>query len=156
MNHVEIGWTPSFENRRNSKVQLTYWEKDERPEAGVSSGDGWLLTAHHKFDNGVLPFIRIGHSDGGAGVPAEEAVTLGLGYDRPRHDLFSVALGWAEPSEETFGPDLDDEFVLETSWKFQMSPNASILPNIQYIRNPASNPGEDSTWVASLRVRWDI
>jgi hypothetical protein len=45
LKHVEIGWTPSIARRKTDKVQLTYWHKDERPEAGASEGQGWLLTA---------------------------------------------------------------------------------------------------------------
>ena len=36
---------------------------------------------------------------------------------------------WATPSEETFGSGPDDETVLETSYKFAISKNFSLLPD---------------------------
>jgi hypothetical protein len=39
---VEVGYTPSFGQRKSHLVQFTYWDKDSRSLAGVSSGSGSL------------------------------------------------------------------------------------------------------------------
>ena len=50
-----------------------------------------------------------------------------------------------------FGPGAEDESVWEGSWKWQISPNFSLMPDIQYLQDPANNPGSDSEWIFSLR-----
>jgi len=51
-----------------------------------------------------------------------------------------------------FGPGLSSETVLETSYKFQLSQNFSITPDVQVIFNPANDPDESSVWVVGLRA----
>ena len=153
--HVEIGWTPGFDKRKTHKIQLTYWQMDERIEAGKAEGSGWLLTMHGKFGERFQPFLRAGSSDGGGGAPAEDAVSIGVGISN-KYDELAIGLGWSRPSEETFGPDLDDEYAFEISYRIQMSPNATIMPDVQLILDPVNNPDASSVWVGSLRVRWDI
>ncbi len=153
LKHVEIGWTPYFERSRTDRVQLTYWEVDERRETGVPSGSGWALSISGEFGQRFLPFFRVGDSDGGGGAPAESHVSVGFGLKVRYDDLFSVALARNKPSRKTFGADLNKEYLLETSYRLQMSQNVSLLPNIQLIKNPANNPNADHIWVFSLRVR---
>jgi porin len=155
LRHVEIGWTPSFARRKTDKVQLTYWHKDERSEAGASEGYGWLLTANAKLADRYLVFLRAGTSNGGAGVPAEQAVSIGVGISR-KYDELSLGLGWARPSEETFGEGRKDEWAFEASYRIQLSPNATILPDVQFLTNPARHPDADSVWVVGLRLRWEL
>jgi porin len=149
---VEIGYTPSFAERKSRLLQFTYWDKDARSLAGVSSGSGWAVSAAWKLNDTYFPFLRFGHSDGGAGVAAEDAISGGVEIARPRGEVWTIGLGWAKPSEDTFGPGLDDETVLETSYKFQISKNFSLLPDAQVIFNPANNPGKSSIWVIGIRA----
>lgn len=155
LKHAEIGWTPSFAQRKTDKVQLTYWHKDERPEAGASEGHGWLLSANTKLADRYLVFLRAGWSNGGAGVPAERSVSIGVGISK-KYDELSLGLGWARPSEETFGPNLSDEYAFEASYRIQMSPNATVMPDLQLVIDPSLNPDTSTAWVFGLRVRWDI
>jgi len=149
---VEIGYTPSFGQRKMQLIQFTYWDKDERSAASVSSGSGWAVSAAWKLDDTYFPFVRFGHSDGGGGVAAEAAVSAGVEISRPRGEAWTLGAGWARPSEETFGPGLDDEAVIETSYKFSISENFALLPDAQVIFNPASNPGKSSIWVVGIRT----
>jgi len=149
---VEVGYTPSFGQRKSHLVQLTYWDKDARSLAGVSSGSGWAVSAAWKLNDTYFPFVRFGHSDGGGGVAAETAVSGGVEISRPRGEVWTIGAGWAKPSEETFGPGLDNETVLEMSYKFPISKNFSVLPDAQIIFSPANNPGRTSIWVIGIRA----
>ncbi len=149
---MEIGWTPSFARRATDKIQFTYWQKDERKQAGVSDGSGWALTATKQVNPVTLAFLRAGGSDGGAGVAAESALSLGVEYKPWKQRTLSVGVGWAEPSDETYGPGLDDEYVLETSYKIQVTRNFSLTPDLQWIQNPARLPDESSMWLVGLRA----
>ncbi len=149
---VEVGWTPSFGQRKTHLVQFTYWDKDARSLAGVSSGSGWAVSAAWKLNDTYFPFVRFGHSDGGGGVAAETAVSGGVEISRPRGEVWTIGAGWAKPSEETFGPGLDNETVVEMSYKFPISKNFSLLPDAQVIFSPANNPGKTSIWVIGVRA----
>ncbi|MCP4898470.1 MAG: carbohydrate porin [bacterium] len=155
LKQAEIGWTPSFAKRKTDKVQLTYWHKDARPAAGATQGNGWLLTANTQVAKRYLLFLRAGASNGGAGVPAERSVSIGLGITN-RYDELSLGLGWSKPSEETFGKGLQDEYAFEASYRLQLSPNFTLMPDLQVVFNPARNPDESRVLVLGLRARWDV
>ena len=148
---IDVGWTPSFAKRKTNSVQFTYWEKDARREAGVSRGSGWAVSAAWKLNDKYFPFVRFGDSDGGGGA-AEQSFSAGVEISRPRGEAWTIGAGWAKPSEDTFGPGLDDETVLETSYKFQISRELSLLADGQVIFNPANSPGKSSIWVIGVRA----
>ena len=77
---------------------------------------------------------------------------MGLEYAVRDDQALALGFGWAEPSEETFGPGLDDEYVIETSYKMQVSPSVSLLPDVQLLIDPAKNPEEDTVWVFGIRA----
>ena len=62
----------------------------------------------------------------------------------------SGEFGWAEPANRPSAT--DDEYVIETSCKFQAAKNFSLMPDLQLMRNPANNPTQSSVWVFSMRV----
>ena len=68
--------------------------------------------------NAIFPFIRLGHSNGGGGVAAESAISAGVEVTQSFDQVWTIGAGWAKPSSRTFGPGLDNETVLETSYKF--------------------------------------
>ena len=149
---VEIGWTPSFGQRKTHMVQFTYWDKDERSLAGVSRGSGWAVSSAWKLSDTVFPFVRFGHSDGGGGVAAESAFSAGAEITMQPDQVWTIGAGWAKPSRDTFGANLSNETVLETSYKFQLSKNTSITPDFQVIFNPSNNPNKDSVTYFGLRL----
>ena len=141
----------TFGQRKSHLVQFTYWEKDARVLAGTPKGNGWAVSAAYQLNDRYFPFVRFGHSDGGGGVAAEDAFSAGLEITRQFDQIWTLGAGWAKPSEKTFGPGLDNETVLETSYKFQLSKNFSLTPDVQLILNPANDPSESSLWVFGVR-----
>mgnify|MGYP001813595891 CR=1 FL=1 len=148
---VEVGYTPSMEQRNAKRIQFTYWEKDERTLAGVSKGSGWGVSAAYRLNDKYFPFVRFGDSDGGGGVAAESAISAGVEIAQTFDQTWTIGAGWAKPSRETFGPGLDNETVLETSYKFQLSQNFSVTPDLQVVFDPANDPSENSVWVVGMR-----
>ena len=149
---VEIGYAPSIADRHNNRIQFTYWQKDDRTLAGVSKGSGWAVSAIHELSDRYLPFVRFGHSDGGAGVVAESAISAGVEIEQRFDHVWTVGAGWAKPSRKTYGTGLDNETVFETSYTFQLSEKFSITPDVQVVFNPANNPDKNSVWVFGLRA----
>ncbi len=148
----EIGWAPAIDRYKTDRVQLTYWHKDSRRKARVPEGHGVALSASYQVAPGVIPFTRIGISDGGAGVAAKRAASVGVEYAVRPDQALSVGIGWADPSKKTHGKTLGDEYVFETSYRFQLTPTLSIMPDLQLLKDPAMNPREDYVWVGSLRA----
>jgi porin len=149
---VEVGYAPSIAERDVRRIQFTYWEKDERTLAGMSKGSGWGVSAIHQLNEKYLPFVRFGHSDGGGGVAAESAFSAGLEIKQRFNQVWTVGAGWAKPSRKTFGRGLNNETVLETSYRFQLSESFSITPDLQVVFNPANDPSESSVWVIGMRA----
>jgi porin len=153
LKHVEVGFTPSLDRRGTDRIQLTWWHKDALPASGTSSGSGWLFSYSWQYDEYWIPFIRAGHSDGGAGVLAETSLAGGVARRLSHQDWLTVGIGWNKPSTETHGRGLDDEKVFEASYLWQLTANTALLGDLQYIVDPALNPEDDSTWIAGLRMR---
>jgi hypothetical protein len=78
-------------------------------------------SAAYELNESYFPFVRFGHSNGGAGVAAEDAFSAGMEIRRRFDEIWIIGVGWAKPSESTHGPGLGDEWVFETSYKFQLS-----------------------------------
>ena len=80
--------------------------------------------------------------------------------------LFGLYLQWCSrtaafddftpPSEETFGPDLRDQYTAELHYRLHLLPHLTITPDIQLVIHPALNPDEDQIWVFGLRARLDF
>ena len=143
---VEIGWAPSPGRRKTDRLQFTYWQKNALEQAGISSGQGWVVSSSWKFDE-FFPFVRFGHSDGGAGVLAKDAVSAGFEYTFRPGQAWNFGLGWANPVKAG----VKDEHVVETSYQYQVLKRFSLLLNVQLLLDPANNPEQDQVWVTGLR-----
>ena len=143
---VEIGWAQSFELRNSRRIEFTYWDNDARDLINQSRGSGWAVSAVWKMDK-FFPFLRYGHSNGG-GTAAKNAASTGFEYTTRPDQAWNLGFGWAEPAAAA----AKDEYMVETSYKFQVLKNFSLLPDLQYIMNPANNPTEDRVWIGGLRA----
>ena len=103
---------------------------------------GWVVSA--TFSRGYINrSFQFNPTQGSTGVE----FTPGVGH------VLTLGLGWAKPSEDTYGPGLSDEYVTELSYRFQLTKNISLLPDIQVVFNQALNPTEDRIWVLGLTAR---
>ncbi len=144
---VEIAWTPARDRYKTDRIQFTWWDKDEREIAGISQGSGWVVSASWQFNDRLLSFTRFGHSDGGAGVAARSGANLGFEFKPVEDQSWSLGAAWAEPADS----ELNSEYVLETSYTFQLTPYFSLAPDVQLLLNPARQPQESSVWILGLR-----
>lgn len=147
---IELGWTPTRGDRYFKKISMTYWNADERINAGVSQGDGFAFTANWTFDKKWMTFLR-----GGKGSGAEENrlleknVTIGLIARFYKSDLLGVGYNIGEPT----GTVTTNQQVTELFYRLQFSQGIALTPSIQLLLDPANNPGEDKIWVAGIRAR---
>ena len=151
---IELGWTRSQGRIYQDNMHLTLWHVDENIPAETPGGWGVAFNYSRSLDEDRwMPFIRGGYADEG-GTLLQKSLSLGLGYNAfGGRDQLGVAINWGEPNEDSFGPDLDNQFVFETYYRWQLTEQFAITPDIQYLRNPALNPEHDSLWVFGLRGR---
>jgi porin len=150
---IEIGWTPSQDRIYIDNLHLTLWHADEREEAAQPSGWGANLSWTTYLAGKWLPFVRAGWADDGGSL-TQKSVSIGFGYQpNPGKNLLGVGLNWGQPNEGTWGPGLDDQYTAELFYRWQISKAIAVTPDLQYIKNPALDPGARSIWVFGLRVR---
>lgn len=140
-----------------NNVHLTAWHKDAQPDSTNStlqpSAKGLAFNANFMVGDSLMWFLRAGASEGWVN---DLAVSAGFGW-RPianYSDLFGFGVGWVHPNDELLpGPLTREQTNLELFYRFHVTPNFAITPDIQLIKNPSLNPGVNTLWVAGLRGR---
>lgn len=148
---IEIGFTPKQEKLYFDNIHLTFWHIDERTNGNP---DGWGLNASWQqwIGDKWLPFIRGGYAED-SGSLLEGSLTVGVGYQPvPMRGVIGLGFNWGKPNEISF-EGADDQYTLELFWRYQLTNELAITPSLQYIKDPALNPEEDSLWAYGLRLR---
>ena len=73
-------------------------------------------------------------------------------------DLFGVGFSWAHPSNlaASVVPGLDalrDQYTWEVFYRFTLTPNLALTPDLQLVRNPSLTPESERLWVFGFRSR---
>ncbi len=150
---IEIGWTGAQEKIYHENAHISYWHVDESADAGTPGGWGVNFQYVTYIDGKWMPFVRGGYADDG-GTLLEKSVSIGLAYNQvDSSNLLGFAVNWGEPNEDSFGPDLNDQVAVEIFYRYQLTNQFVVTPDIQYVKDPAQNPSEDSLWIFGLRAR---
>ncbi len=150
---VELGWTSSQDRFYLDNTHLTLWHVDQRVAAGVPGGWGANFSYSKSIGDKWLPFARAGYTDDG-GSFLQKTISAGFGYQlQDDVSLLGLGVNWGQPNEQTFGPGLEDQYIIELFTRFQVTENLQVTPDIQYIINPAVNPDADHSLILGLRAR---
>jgi len=96
--------------------------------------------------------LRSGYADDITAL-LESTVLTGIGYyDSNYRDFLAIGFGWGKPSDDS----LDDQYTIEMFYRFQLTQNLAITPDIQLLINPVLNPDEDIIAVFGLRGRLSL
>jgi porin len=153
LSSLEFGWTSSKDRIYHDNAHITLWHVDESAAAGTPGGWGASFQYVTFINDQWMPFVRGGYADEGGSL-MERSISLGIAYNNiGGHDLLGVAVNWGVPNEDTFGPNLDTQMAAEVFYRFQLTEQFVLTPDIQYIKDPAQNPTADSLWVIGLRAR---
>ena len=153
---VEIGWTPSQDQIYLDNAHVTFWQADERTEAGDAEGWGFNVSLTRYLAGKWLPFVRAGYAkDGGALM--QKSVSAGFAYQPvPQSDTLGVGFNWGEPNADTWGEGLRDQYTTEVYYRLHVTPRFAITPSLQLLMHPALDPELDRSWVFGLRVRMGL
>jgi porin len=157
---AEIGWSGLARSgvpqqargpMDQNNVHLTWWHKDAQPGAATifqPEMEGFAFNANFMAGDNLMWFLRGGKSEGWV---TTRALSAGFGY-RPESapsDLFGFGLAWSEPLLAS----LRDQTTMETFYRFQVTQNLAITPDLQIIIDPTLNPAVDSQIILGLRGR---
>lgn len=145
--HLAFGWSPDWGDRYDQLVQLTFWQVDEREDAGVEEGHGLAFAASGRIGQ-WRPFLRAGYAEDG-GVLLDRAVSMGIGYDaRGGQDLAGLAGNWGRAPDNS-----RDQYTLEAFYRYDVADFLQLTPSVQYVVNPADDPETDDIVIVGLRLR---
>jgi len=150
---IELGWTKSQDRIYLDNTHVTLWHVDNSVRAGTPGGWGTAFQYVTFVNNNLMPFVRGGYADDG-GTLMQKSASVGFAYQKiAGHDVFGVGFNWGEVNENTFASGLKDQKSLEVYYRFQLTEQFALTPDIQYIQDPPLNPTEDSLWIVGLRAR---
>jgi len=150
---VELGYTSSHERIIFDNYHVTLWQKDEQVEASVPDGWGVAFSASRYINDNMMPFIRGAYTKD-AGSLLQKSLSAGVGYQTEAFDgLLGAGLNWGQANETTFGPGLDDQFAIEVFYRVPAGKRVALTADVQFIKDPAINPAENSIWMFNLRGR---
>ena len=152
--HFEFGWTPSQDQIYLDNAHLTLWHADERSQVGTPSGWGASFSFSRYLGQRWLPFVRGGWAKDGGSL-LQKSLSVGFGHQpRQGRNLFGFGVNWGEPNESTFTTGLDDQYTVEVFYRWDISREIALTPDLQYLKNPALNFDQDTIWVFGLRARF--
>jgi len=131
----------------SDNIHLTGWYRDPQ-EGGTARAYGAAFNANYMYGDNLMWFTRAGWSSGWF---IDRAVSVGIGWRPTDHfaDLFGVAVGWVSPSNST----LRTQNISEIFYRYQLTSNLAITPDLQFIQRPPLSPGRSELWVLSVRAR---
>ena len=149
---LELGVTTSRERAYLDNIHVTLWHADRREQAQVEEGWGAAFSFTLWANDTWMPFLRGGFAKEGGSL-LQKSISTGFGYQRVAgRDLLGVGFNWGEPNE-SFGAGLDDQYSVELFYRWQLTRELAITPDLQLLINPALNPDQESIWVFGLRAR---
>ncbi|MCJ8053424.1 carbohydrate porin [Shinella curvata] len=130
-----------------NNYHISTWYRDELDD-GTPEAYGVAFNANQMIGENTMWFLRGGWS---RGTLIDRSLSAGVGY-RPSNapsDLFGFAVGWVRPSNER----LDSQYTAEAFYRFHVTPQFAITPDVQLILKPTLDPTADSLWAFGLRAR---
>ncbi|MFT5314760.1 MAG: porin [Candidatus Krumholzibacteriia bacterium] len=150
---IEIGWTPSQDRIYFDNAHVTYWHVDASSLAGTPGGWGVNLQYVRYLNQNWMPFFRAGYADEGGSL-MEQSISTGFGYQGTGSaSLLGVAFNWGKPNESSFGSGLNDQYTCEVFYRFQLTQQLAITPDVQMLLDPPNNADHSSIWMVGLRAR---
>ena len=147
---IELGITPGYGTDRAGRYYVNFWRVDARAQKNIPSGQGFGLYGEQQFGQ-FVPFARYAQGSG-ANIDVRRSAVLGVGVEQPfgqEDNLFGMGLGWGEPTDRK----KRDQYVFETFYRFQLTRDTQLTPDLQLIVNPADNPRQDVIAVGGIRLR---
>lgn len=162
LNVIEMGYDPQEENFL--KLSLDLWRYSQKIENlntdGEKNNSGYYFITDKKIED-LGFFVKYSQCDKMLNV-FDQSLELGMLHtglfkSRPE-DIFSLGLVHAHVSSEfqnLYGSE-SHESVIETNYKFVISKNISLQPDIQWIKNPGLDSAKNQTYIFMNRFQFEF
>ncbi|MBL4543842.1 MAG: carbohydrate porin [Rhodobacteraceae bacterium] len=151
---AEAGYTPRSGVFADApgKYSVLSWHRDKTAEPGSNSGHGIAFSGEQALPGNpnIVPFLRYSWANGAAA--AETQVSVGVVFQNVLGQSDDV-IGLAASRVELADASLRDESTFEAFYRFHVTPEFSITPDVQLIEKPAKTTSYDRVTVLSLRAR---
>jgi carbohydrate-selective porin OprB len=166
--HVDIGFTrlarsplplQALGAMDFNNVHVSGWYRNAQAD-GTPEAVGIAVNANYVVGGDYMVFGRGGWGNGSL---FRGFVSTGVGWRPPTApaDLFGVGFAWAHPTPRPnpatdLIPGLDslrDQYIVEAFYRFHVTPNLALTPDLQFIVHPALNPSVDRLWAFGFRSR---
>jgi porin len=148
MTWAEIGYRGERNLAAGHNVHVHIWQQDAREEEGTERSKGITFSWSNVIRSGVVPFLRMGYSEGDA--PAmRRFIGAGANWRLFDRDVLGFATSWGSPPDR----ELRDQVTTEAFYRLQVTRNIVLTPNLQVYYQPAYNPDKDWVSVVGLRFR---
>lgn len=153
--HLDLGWSALAHKgvpiqARGPMDEVNFhvvgWYKNEQEL--VPEANGIAFNASPKVGENALVFLRGGWSRGWI---TDANISAGFGW-RPAHftsDLLGMGAGWVRPSDRI----LRQQYTGEVFYRYTLTQNLALTPDLQFVQHPAINPAEDALLVLGFRGR---
>ncbi len=134
--------------------KFTYYKVDSTGQRGTSSflkaSRGLSIQFDHDFGNlGVFAKYSKAFQRKGA---IDQFASAGIVWTRPfghDEDWLGLGFGWVDPT----APNTNNEYVVETYYRLQLTPFIQVTPAAMLVMNPSMNPDTNTEGVFTLRAR---
>jgi porin len=151
---LELGYTPTQEERFDRRVGLLAWHTPRYTEDGSDivseEAYGLAFSAHWTFAERLVPFVRLAASNGqGITTLYERDVQLGVGWWARNYDMLAVSGSWARPNLD----EVKNQLTAELFYRVVVTESIEITPDVQVIVNPALSPSKSAMGYLGVRTR---
>lgn len=146
----QVRLTPHFKGLGKGNYRFVVLHSDQP----VGSGAGVAFGFDQELVYGIVPFFRIGYTDPDVSI-FEFNVSGGISILSPfgrSGDRFGFGVAHGITSRSA----LQDETLVEIFYRVQVTDTLQVSPDVQFLMNPARNPGEDFIAILGLRCRFEF
>lgn len=149
---AEFGYTPTIKDLGRGRYRFLIWHADAREDNGNPSDRGFSIIADQELGEIVQVFARYGFADEGTLTGIRSSFETGLGFRGllgAENNLTGVAFAYSTaPSGGG-----QDEKILETFHRWQLTAHTQFSIGAQAIIDPSNNRDDDVVGVFSARFR---
>jgi len=145
-----LDWKPKILNWGQSNYRLTYSKIDATGEAGNTqlSSNGFNISIDQEIGTKLALALRYADNDGKR-LEIKKLLSTAIVFKQVlgfRQDELGFASFWVDPVKQN----QNDEYGVETFWRFQLTNRGQLTPDIQILR-PAGSSNNNVETVLSVR-----
>ncbi|MHC4989570.1 MAG: carbohydrate porin [Planctomycetota bacterium] len=149
---VELGFLTDLEGLGRGTYRFTFTHTDGSNDFNDPSGESVSMSIDQEMGPHFVPFMRYAYAKRDGLTQIRQILTLGVGVLDPfgsQGDIAGLGFAWAQPDNRM----LDDEYVIEAFYRFQLTPTMQVTPDLQFIIDPTFNSEDDLITVLGIRFR---